>query len=1553
MSDQVEEKQEEIQKEITFEASKFMNADEYSPEELQTLARLYDQSFSDLKEGEIIKGKIVGISDDNDDAEQRSNNSVSVGSSDLEMMYDGSIQDAVGLRFRNITIPQGATINSAYIEFTADESDNRNTNLVIYGQNSDDANAFSPTFNNITSRPITSSSVTWQPNAWSTGNTYQSPDIASVIQEIVNRGGWASGNNLAILVYPDNNCVNWQCARVAESYDGSSANAAKLVIDYDDGGTTPPPGNCAGTLDLYNGAANDDALENISNGNTSLTGRLNIYSSNLTGIRFDNITIPQGATISSAYIEFTAQTTTNGAGLISIRAQDADDAPSFSSVNSNISSRALTGANANWATGRWQNNNKYQTVDISNIVKEVIDRPGWSSGNALAFVLANSNSNKVAYSYDSSGGGTSAPRLVIEYDGCSVLPGVCSDNVLDNFDTQSFSNDDGSIPWSSPWNEYDNAGTGPASGKVRVTGGVLRLDNYTGGEWNGNPGVDREVDLSGYKTARLTFDYELLGGVDNEEWFRVQVSSDGGATWDRTWDILNQNNGNYTFDEDITSSISANTVVSIRIYDEVNAGTGACCYGGTNERIEIEFVEILAEDICDAVVEYRFEELSWNGTLGEVYNEIGTGMNGTALGGANTSNAIPPDAAITGDPGTCRFGQYDGANTYVEVVDDNRLDMTEAVTVTTWVHPLAYKSSLMTILSKDENYEFHLNNNGTVNWWWNNAGGTTREFNSTGVVPLNTWTHVAIVYSQTAQVIYINGVASGSRSYTNELLRTNSDPLQIGDDQLFGGGSRRFDGYIDEVRVYDFPVRAQDIPLIMMETHPCPIGPQVAGFDISFGAGSASTCAPLPVTITAIDSGNNVLTSYAGNVQINTQTGHGDWSAGAPDTTVNPVLNGSADDGAASYQFDLADSGSIDLNLSNTHADLLTVSVSDAVAGVTSISAPIAFRDNAFVVTPLTCTGASCASGAGSTEIVAGRDHEFNAALWRRDPSTGNCAIATAYDTGANSAYGNLKAWITRDVVDPSGIAPDIGGNVLGNATPGTNNLDLNFIAGETQFILSTYDVGKYSINLRDDTSAFAKDDRGTADTSDDLPITLDGSSATLTVRPFALGYTNINKDGTPNPEGTAISGNGFVAAGDVFEATIGAYLWQGADDPNNDGIVDTPDNTDVTNNGITPAYNFSTLLSVDATGGYTPAAGIVGVLGGSLNPDAFSMGQQTISDLTYSEVGSMRMLAAATNYLGTSGVNIAGQTIVPVGRFYPHHFELSGANIDPACVVGDFTYMDQPEIEIDFTVQAHRMGSGITQNYYTSGYNVGTVSMVAEDSDDGNDLSFRLSNIGSANWVAGQYTISSPTAQFDRDVTPDGPFDFLQLGVQVTDPDSAVLQNRDMDPDSAGACGAGCNAQSIDTTRVRYGRLELINAHGSELLPLNLPMLLSYYDGANFVTHTDDSCTTMAVPNLDLSNNYQSNERDGTILIGSGTVTASVINSPAASGRLDTGLTAPGEGNTGYINVTPDLSATGEDLPWLQFDWNGDGTDEDPTGRATFGIYPGNPQQIYLQEVY
>ncbi|MHC4705621.1 MAG: hypothetical protein ACYS8I_00850, partial [Planctomycetota bacterium] len=68
----------------------------------------------------------------------------------------------------------------------------------------------------------------WNPPPWTAvghaGADQQTPDIASVIQEIVNRPGWASGNSLVIIIVGSGR-------RTAESYDGDSAAAPLLHLE--------------------------------------------------------------------------------------------------------------------------------------------------------------------------------------------------------------------------------------------------------------------------------------------------------------------------------------------------------------------------------------------------------------------------------------------------------------------------------------------------------------------------------------------------------------------------------------------------------------------------------------------------------------------------------------------------------------------------------------------------------------------------------------------------------------------------------------------------------------------------------------------------------------------------------------------------------------------------------------------------------------------------------------------------------------------------------------------------------------------------------------------------------------------------------------------------------------------------------------------------------------------------------------------------------------------------------------------------------------------------
>ena len=194
----------------------------------------------------------VRVSSDNDDAEERiSNGDMYRDSTDLEFSHDsyvGGLQ-LVGMRFLGINIPQGATINSAYIEFIADGYHNNTTDLLIYGENSGDSTAFGNADDNLSDRPTTASSpIKWSPSNWRDNRAYKTsdssgPDLSGIIQDIVDRGDWSAGNAMSILIGPDTDCTNSNCRRRAESYDGSRSRAPLLVIDYV-ANTSPPPTTC-------------------------------------------------------------------------------------------------------------------------------------------------------------------------------------------------------------------------------------------------------------------------------------------------------------------------------------------------------------------------------------------------------------------------------------------------------------------------------------------------------------------------------------------------------------------------------------------------------------------------------------------------------------------------------------------------------------------------------------------------------------------------------------------------------------------------------------------------------------------------------------------------------------------------------------------------------------------------------------------------------------------------------------------------------------------------------------------------------------------------------------------------------------------------------------------------------------------------------------------------------------------------------------------------------------------------------------------------------------
>ncbi len=162
----------------------------------------------------------VWISDGDDDVEERTSDGVlNFTSTDLEFGADGIVDQTIGILFRNVPVPQGATITSAYLEFNVDEVDIGTTDVVIRAEDADSAASFALVVNNVTSRTTTSASVAWSIPAWGViGAAQQSPELAGVVQEVVDRGGWSSGNNLVFV-------IDGTGERTAESYNGSPGDA--------------------------------------------------------------------------------------------------------------------------------------------------------------------------------------------------------------------------------------------------------------------------------------------------------------------------------------------------------------------------------------------------------------------------------------------------------------------------------------------------------------------------------------------------------------------------------------------------------------------------------------------------------------------------------------------------------------------------------------------------------------------------------------------------------------------------------------------------------------------------------------------------------------------------------------------------------------------------------------------------------------------------------------------------------------------------------------------------------------------------------------------------------------------------------------------------------------------------------------------------------------------------------------------------------------------------------------------------------------------------------
>ncbi|MGW8123325.1 SdrD B-like domain-containing protein [Roseivirga echinicomitans] len=137
--------------------------------------------------------------------------------------------------------------------------------------------------------------------------------------------------------------------------------------------------------------------QNISSGNIDLTSSdiELVYDSyngdQIIGIRFPNVMIAQGADIGNAYVQFEADGATSGALTVRIEGELSTNAGALTTSSYNVSSRTRTVQFKNWSPPAWSDNDRgsaQRTVNVADIIEEIVGQVGWSSGNSIVLIFS-------------------------------------------------------------------------------------------------------------------------------------------------------------------------------------------------------------------------------------------------------------------------------------------------------------------------------------------------------------------------------------------------------------------------------------------------------------------------------------------------------------------------------------------------------------------------------------------------------------------------------------------------------------------------------------------------------------------------------------------------------------------------------------------------------------------------------------------------------------------------------------------------------------------------------------------------------------------------------------------------------------------------------------------------------------------------------------------------------------------------------------------------------------------------------------------------------------
>ncbi|WP_416398951.1 DUF6701 domain-containing protein [Allohahella sp. A8] len=962
--------------------------------------------------------------------------------------------------------------------------------------------------------------------------------------------------------------------------------------------------------------------------------------------------------------------------------------------------------------------------------------------------------------------------------------------------------------------------------------------------------------------------------------------------------------------------------------DFITGNFGGANYTPPNDkgRFGLNLIAFLLDEFDTQPLSHlAFEQASWSGAGVVIEDYSSQGRAGISVGAASS--------AVNGY--ICR-GATIPANTSSAVIDaiDTRVDIDTVLgaagSISFWWQAAGNWNdgrsrtlfdATQRRVNTDQDKYFYLAKEAGGSLLFSYEDSQDRDFNVRSAAlgfTAGQWVHIVVTWDYPADrsAIYANGrlVASGTDN-TNGAIPADLGTLHFGDNSsLYAAPGSSAHGVLDEIMLYDRVLETFEIDFLNKASRDCDIC-SLGSFDLlqpAFGLACPGT--RMPVQVVARCDDGTPFTDYVGTVDFST-------SAGAAS-----VLFAAATGGApiTSLAFDGTEGGQREIFV--YHRDEtpdLRLTARDAVAGISATAA---------AATDVRTAGLAVS---GAQSFSCGRTIDLQlTAIGQTNDGSGNCAVIKGFD-----GEKPFKSWFTMNL-DPGESPPQAdvtssplsinGTAISAGATPTANNLTLKFTAGQAAASLGYLDVGQLlSLNFRHDTAPY--------DGSTPEVKALLASTGAMIISPESFALTLPPNHDCSTEDHTC---SRFTTAGSNFSHTISARC------AGTSGTLGPVARQYRGNVGLTHTLK-------------APSGGSPGTLRrASVSLTSVHNGQIVTPDQALSEVGVFGLDASPQAYFGVNYTSV--QTIV--GRIYPAFLSVEGSTpmlqTTSSCTVGFQSQPAEYSAPPALTIRGFNQQGTLTQNYDGAFFKLGNPipdyqNTAATASILTPDLTSRSFERLTAPEYNGQATITLLNDEVNylratpRPTAGDAPFtaafNLNFPSTELTDADGACYR--------ATATG-GCQSyqMSLDTTslpvKIVYGRMALENAFGPEVTDLIVPVRSEYWTGSVWAVNEDDNCSIYNTADTTLDS-Y-------TGALGAGDTEVRIAASAPAQRTLQAGryldaapllLTQPKDSKTGSVRLTHSVP------DWLKFDWDGNGTADDPSAIATFGQFRGHDRIIYWRE--